>query len=118
MAQESLLQMLEDLAGRVRSLELQRRQTAAMTQALEHEKSEALTKAATLEREVGELISLVNQAGAKVQEILQIRADDDVSQPQTAKPPAKSTALGQLGEFSSDPKRQQEGGFPGASSSD
>ena len=107
MPQESLLQMLEDLAGRVRSLELQRRQTAAMMQALERERSEALAKAATLEREVGELIRLIDQAGAKVQEILQIRADDDVSQPQAANAPAKSTALGRLGEFSSDPKRQQ-----------
>ena len=52
MAQESLLQMLEDLAGRVRSLELEKRQAAARAQALE--------------RENKELISLITLAGEKV----------------------------------------------------
>ena len=90
MAQESLLQMLEDLASKVRSLELERRQAAATIQALERERSEALTRAQTLEREVGGLASLVNLAGEKVKEILSIGADDDASQPQVVGMPAES----------------------------
>ena len=68
MPQESLLQMLEDLASKVRLLELEKRQATARAQALE--------------REVGELVSLITLAGEKVEEILKAGANDDVSQPQ------------------------------------
>jgi len=101
MAQESLLQMLEDLAGRVRSLELEKRQAAARAQALE--------------RENKELISLITLAGEKVDEMLKIGADDETSQPQAVNAPAESKGLRQLGEFSAGSQKQPKRLFPHAS---
>ena len=106
MAQESLLQMLEDLATKVRLLERKNAEAIAKVEALEREKSEAVATARALEREVGELVSLITLAGEKVEEILKVGADDDVSQPQAVNVPAESKSLGQMGEFSADPQRQ------------
>ena len=114
MARETLLQMLEDLASKVRSLELERRQAAAKMQALEREKNEAVAKTRALEREVGELASLITLAGEKVEEILKFRADDEVSQPQAVTVPKESTAPERLGEFSADPQKQPKRLFPHA----
>jgi hypothetical protein len=100
MARESLILMLEDLASKVRSLELEKRQAAAKIEALEGEKNEAVATARALQREVGELVRLITLAGEKVEEMLKIGADDDVSRPQAASVPAESKTLGQLGEFS------------------
>jgi hypothetical protein len=101
MAQESLLQMLEDLASKVRSFELEKRQ--------------AVAKAQTLERENRELISLITLAGKKVDEMLRIGADDETSQPQAVNAPAESNGLRQLGEFSAGSQRQPKRLFPHAS---
>src|SRR5512136_2637920 len=106
MARESLLQMLEDLASKVRSFELEKRQAAAKIEALERERNEAVATARALEREVGEMAALISQAGDKVDEILKIGANDDVSQPQPVNTPATSTAPKRLGEFSADPQKQ------------
>ena len=57
MAQNSLIQMLEDLASRVRALEREKKQAAATIRALE--------------REVGELSAIIAQASAKVAEALE-----------------------------------------------
>ena len=92
MAQKSLLQMLEDLANKVRSLELEKRETVARAQALERENSE--------------LIGLITLAGEKVDEILKIGATDDAPQPPAVNTPAASTAPERLGEFSADPQRE------------
>ena len=100
MARESLLLMLEDLASKVRSLELEKRQAAARMEALESEKNEAVATARALEREAGELAKLITLAGEKVEEILKIGADEDVLRPQAVSAPAESENLGQLGEFS------------------
>ena len=98
MAQESLLQRLEDLASRVRSLEHDKKQatatiealeraerqaaatiqafereeeqTAVTIQELEREKKQAAVTIQALEREVAELGAVIAQASAKVDEML------------------------------------------------
>jgi putative FmdB family regulatory protein len=92
MAHESLLQQLEELAGKIRLLE--------------RAKGEAVARTQTLEREVGEMAALITLAGEKVEEILKVGANDDVSQPQTVNVPAESKSLEKLGEFSADPQKQ------------
>jgi chromosome segregation ATPase len=114
MAQKSLLQMLEDLASKVRSLELERRQAAAKMQALEREKNEAAAKTGALERDVGEMAALITQAAGKVEEILKFGADVEVSQPQTVTVPKESTSRERLGEFSTDLQNQPKQIFPQA----
>jgi hypothetical protein len=106
MARESLIQMLEDLASKVRSLELEKRQAVAKVEAVERERNEAVARARALEREVGELVSLITLAGEKVEEILKVGADDGVSQSQAVSVPAESKTLGQLGEFSPASQKQ------------
>ena len=106
MTRESLLLMLEDLASKVRSLELEKRQAAAKIEALELEKNEAVATARALQREVGELVSLVTLAGEKVEEILKIGADDEVSQPQAVTVPKEPTSRERLGEFSPATQKQ------------
>ena len=114
MAQKSLLQMLEDLATKVRSLERKNAEAVAKVEALEREKSEAVATAKALEREVGELVSLITLAGEKVVEILEFGADDEVSQPQAVTVPKESTSRERLGEFSPDPQKQPKRLFPQA----
>ena len=106
MAQESLLQMLEELASKVRSLERDKRESAARMRALEQEKGEAIAGAQALKRENTELINLITLAGEKVDEILKTGANDEASQPQPVNTPATSTAPERLGEFSANPQRE------------
>ena len=106
MARGSLILMLEDLASKVRALELEKRQAVAKMEALEREKNEAVAAARALEREVGEMASLITLAGQKVEEILRVGAEDDVSPPQAVSVPAESKTLGQLGEFSPASQKQ------------
>ena len=108
MAQKSLLQLLEDIANEVRSLELEKRQAAGKVEALERDKNEAVAKTRALEREVGEMAALITLAGEKAEEILNIGANDDVSQPQTVNMPEESKGPMHLGEFSADPRKQPE----------
>jgi hypothetical protein len=91
-AQKSLLQMLEDIAIKVRLLE--------------RERNEAVAAARALEREVGDLAALITLADEKVDEILKIGANDEISQPPTVNVPKGSTFREWLGEFSADPQRQ------------
>jgi hypothetical protein len=93
--------MLEDLAGKVRSLELEKRQ--------------ATTRAQALERENRELISLITLAGEKVDEMLRMGADDETPQPPAVNAAATQTAREQLREFSPDPQREPKRLFPSAS---
>ena len=58
MGQKSLIQMLEEVASKLRSVE--------------REKAEAVARGQTLEGEVGELRHLVSLASAKVDEILKV----------------------------------------------
>ena len=106
MAQKSLLQMLEDLANKVRSLELEKRQAAGKVEALERDRNEAVAKTRALEREVGEMTALITQAGEKVDEILKIGANDEISKPPAVNVPKESTFRERLGEFSADPQKQ------------
>ena len=92
MAQKSLLQMLEELAGKVRLLEREKREVVARIQALERENSG--------------LINLISLASEKVDEILKGGANDEISQPQAVNAPAGSKSLEQLGEFSAEPQKQ------------
>jgi predicted nucleic acid-binding Zn-ribbon protein len=74
MGQSSLIQQIDAVANRIKSLESERGETVAKMKALEREKNEAVAAARALEREVGELSSLITLAGAKVDEILKIGA--------------------------------------------
>ena len=106
MTQKSLIQMLEDIANEVRSLELEKRQAAGKVEALERDRNEAVAKTRALEREVGEMTALITQAGEKVDEILKIGANDEISKPPAVNVPKESTFRERLGEFSADPQKQ------------
>jgi hypothetical protein len=58
MGQKSLIQMLEEVASKLRSVE--------------REKAEAVARGQTLEREAAELRNLISLASAKVDEILKV----------------------------------------------
>jgi len=103
MAQKSLLQMLEEVASKVRLLE--------------REKMEAVAKIQVLEREVDALGALISLAGAKVDEILKAGSKDEISQPPAVNPPVASKDLERLGEFSPDPQKELKRGWPRASDS-
>jgi len=103
MAQKSLLQMLEDLASKVRSLERKNGEAVAKMEALEREKREAVVRAQALEREVGELASLIALASEKVDEILKVGANDTASQTHAVAVPPESMRIQHLGEFSPTP---------------
>jgi len=113
MARGSLILMLEDLASKVRALELEKRQAVAKMEALEREKNEAVATARALEREVAEMASLITLAGQKVEEILRVGADDDVS-PQAVSVPAEPKTLEPLGEFSPVSQKQPKRLSPNA----
>jgi hypothetical protein len=108
MARESLMQMLEDLASRVRSLERDSRQAAATIQELEREKKQAALTVQGLEREVGELGAVIVLASEKVSEMLKDGASADISQPQAVDAPVKSKSLERLMESSADPKKESK----------
>jgi len=112
MVQRSLLQELEEVANKVRLLERERSEAVARIRALERENKEAVAAAQALEREVGELVSLITLAGEKVEEILKVGANDNVSQPQALGVPAESMGPGNLGEFSPEPHAELKGRSP------
>ncbi len=114
MEQESLLQMLEKVASRIKLLEREKSETAAKIQAFESEKKEAVATAQALQREVAELASLITLAGERVEEILKAGANDDISQPPAVNMPEKPKSLEQLGEFSPDPQKQPKRLLPNA----
>ena len=80
--------------------------TAAKIQALELEKKEAVATAQALQREVAELVNLITLASEKVEEMLKVGANDEISQPQAINVPAESKRLEQLGEFSGEPEKE------------
>jgi putative FmdB family regulatory protein len=106
MARESLLQQLQEVANKIRILEREVGEAATRMEALEREKNEAIAKTRALEREVGEMAALIAQAGEKVDEILKIGANDEISQPPAVNVPKEPTFRERLGEFSADPRRQ------------
>jgi len=106
MTQKSLIQMLEDLAIKVRSLEVEKRQATAKIEAIERERNDAVATALALKRENTELINLITLAGEKVDEILKIGANDEISKPPAVNVPKESTFRERLGEFSADPQKQ------------
>ena len=113
MAQKSLIQQLEEVAGKIRLLEREKGEAVASMQALEREKNEAVATARALEREVAEMASLITLAGQKVEEILRVGADDDVS-PQAVSVPAEPKTLEPLGEFSPVSQKQPKRLSPNA----
>ena len=111
MAQQSLSQMLEELANRIRSLEREKRQAAATIQALEREKRQAAITIQGLEREVGELGALIALVSEKVDQMLREGAIDDKSQPRAVNAPPTSTAGERPGESSGDPQSEPKGRY-------
>jgi hypothetical protein len=112
MARESLLQMLEDLASKVRLLESEKSDAVAKMKALEHEKNQAVASAQALEREVAGLANLITLAGEKVEEMLKIGANGEISQPPAVNVPEESKGLKGLGESSADPHAELKGRSP------
>ena len=92
MTQRSLLQMLEELASKVRSLE--------------REKKEAALTIQGLEREVGELGALIAMAAQKVDEMLEEGTTGSMSRPRRVNPPVISKTREQPGESSSESQRE------------
>ena len=106
MVQKSLPQQLGEVANKLRLLERDKGEAATRMEALKREKNEAVAKTRALEREVGEMAALITLAGEKVEEILNIGANDDVSQPQTVNMPEESKGPMHLEEFSADTRKQ------------
>jgi len=77
-------------------------------QALEREKNEAAAKTKVLERQVTELARLIALASEKVEEILKIGANDEISQPPAVNMPEESKGQMQLGEFSADHRENRK----------
>jgi putative FmdB family regulatory protein len=109
MAPQSLSQMLEELANRIRSLERENRQAAGTIQGLEREKRQAAVTIQGLEREVGELGALIALVSEKVDQMLREGAIDDKSQPRAVNTPSTSTAGERPAESSSDPQSEPKG---------
>jgi len=103
-----LLQQLEEVANKLRSLERKNGEAATRMEALEREKNEAVAKTRALQRELGEMAALITLAGEKVEEMLKEGTTADISQPRAVNEPATSTAREQLGEFSADSQRELE----------
>ena len=80
----------EEVASNVRLLESEKAEATKRIEALEREMNEAVAKTKALEHEVGELASLITLVGEKVEEILKIGANDDVSQPGAVNTPEES----------------------------
>jgi len=78
-AQKSLLQKLEDLSIKIRSLEREKSQVDARIKELESEKERATATIGALEREVCELGALIALASEKVNEILKEGTTADIS---------------------------------------
>jgi putative FmdB family regulatory protein len=106
MAHESLLQQLEEVASKIRLLERDKVEVTTRMEALEREKNETVAKTRALEREVSEIAALITQAGGKVEEILKIGANDELSQQPAVNAPKESTFRERLGEFSPEPQKQ------------
>ena len=100
MAQQSLLQKLEEAASKARLLE--------------REKSEAVAKIQALEREAGELRNLIFLAESKADEMLKGGATDKISEPQAVTVPAESNGLQQLPEFPASQQEELKRRFPSA----
>jgi hypothetical protein len=92
MDQKPLLDVIEEVAARMRLIE--------------HERDEAVARAQVYQRQVIELASLVNNASAKLQGML--KADEFIEMPQDA------ALLEFLHEFSPDPTRYPGSRLPGA----
>jgi hypothetical protein len=106
MAQESLLQKLDEAAGR--------------TRLLEREKNEAMERIQSLEREASELRSLISLAEAKADEMLKDGPVPDVSKgqvtpkAQAASAPLASKGLEELVESSASRQEELKRRFPHA----
>jgi putative FmdB family regulatory protein len=108
-APQSLSQMLEELANRIRSLEREKRQAAATIQALEREKRQAAATIQGLEREVAALGFLIAQVSEKVDQMLREGLIDDESQPRSVNAPPTPTAGERPAESSADPQSDPKG---------
>jgi hypothetical protein len=106
MAQESLLQKLDEAAGR--------------TRLLEREKNEAMERIQSLEREASELRSLISLAESKADEMLKDGPAPDVSKgqvppkAQAASAPLASKGLEELVEPSASRQEELKRRFPHA----
>jgi peptidoglycan hydrolase CwlO-like protein len=97
MSSNSLLQHLEDLSRRIKSLERQKAEAVARAQELEREKNQAAVTIKALEREVAELGILIATASEKVDRMLKEDAaaatphPGAVDAPPTATEPERSS---------------------------
>ena len=100
MEQKPLLDVIEDVAARMRLIE--------------RERDEAVARAQVYERQVIELASLVNNASAKLQGMLKADGGGETPPPEFVEMPQDSALLEFLHEFSPDPNRYPGSRLPGA----
>ncbi len=100
MEQKPLLDVIEEVAARMRLIE--------------RERDEAVARAQLYERQVIELASLVNSASVKLQGMLRADGGGKTPPPDLIEMPQDSALLEFLHEFSPDPKRYPGSRLPGA----
>ena len=90
MPERSLLQQLEDLARKVKSLEREKAQAIARSQQLEREKSQDALTMKGLEREVAQLGIIIAKAADRVEEMLKENAASGDLPPEAGSAPSES----------------------------
>lgn len=90
--QKPLMEVLEEVALRIKQLEAER--------------DEAIARAQARERQVTELINLINRAASKLEEMLELEHSIRKLQPEPIDLPTPYPEAGLFHEFSPDPQRQ------------
>ena len=99
--QKPLMEVLEEVALRIKQLETER--------------DEAIARAQARERQVTELVNLINRAASKLEEILEFERKSKVTHPQPIDLPTSLPSLEAFHEFSPDPERASTERTPNAS---
>ena len=89
--QKPLMEVLEEVSLRIKQLEAER--------------DEAIARAQAREREVTELVSLINRAASKLEEMLEFERTSKAIQPKPIDLPTPYPDMELFHEFSADPER-------------
>ncbi len=100
MDQKPLMEVLEEVALRMKLLEAER--------------NEAIAKAQAREREVTELVNLINRAASRLEEMLEFERTTKILKPEPIDLPTPFPDMELFHEFSPDPERRKER-LPGVS---
>lgn len=100
MDQKPLMDVLEEVALRMKVLEAER--------------NEAVARAQAREREVTELVALINRAASRLEEMLEFERTARILKPQPIDLPTPFPGMEVYHEFSADPERMPKNRLPGA----